>query len=326
MGLKHSKVLAQADGGDTSVVRPSDWNGDHIVDTGGMLMQAGSSDPAAPASGNLLFYSKLVAGRVVPKIIGPSGIDAILQSHIGQDKVSMWSPAGNVATVSNLTGGAVAFTAVGTATLKAVATTNFYTRLKRLQYLSVATAGGLSSIRTAAAQYTLGVPGSGIPDMGGFFLIIRFGCSDAATVAGARQFVGMWSTTTAPTNVEPSTLTNCIGVGHGAADTNLKIFYGGSAAQTAIDLGANFPANTLSVDAYELILFCSPKLNNSVGYKVTRLNTGHVAEGTLSAATPGTQLPLNTTLLSAPLLWRCNNATALAVGIDLVSAYISTDQ
>ena len=34
-----------------------------------------------------------------------------------------------------------------------------------------------------------------------------------------------------------------------------------------------------------------------VGWAVTRLNTGAVASGTLTAATAGLQLPLNTTLL-----------------------------
>jgi hypothetical protein len=326
MALKHAKALTQADGGDTSVVLPSDWNSDHVVDSGGILMTAGSTDPLPPAAGKLTFYSRLVAGRAVPKVIGPSGTSTILQNFLGQDKVSMWSPPGNATTVSTLTGGATAFTTVGTATARNVATTNFATRIKRLGYVSSTTAGSLVSLRVPVAQYTLGVPGSGVPDMGGFFLCIRFMTSDAATVSGARQFVGISSATGAPTNVEPSTLTNSIGVGHGASDTNLKIFYGGSAAQTPIDLGANFPANTLSVDVYELILFASPKANNAVGYKVTRLNTGHVAEGTLTAATPGTQLPSNTTLLTAPLLWRTNNATASAVGLDFISAWISTDQ
>lgn len=324
MALKHRKVNAKADGADATRVRPSDWNDDHIIDEGGATLVAGSTDPPVPAADRLVIYAKKVAGRSVPKWIGPSGLDAMAQSHIGQDKVCLWSPPGNAATVSTLSGGAVAFTVVGTATAVNVATTRFYTRISRLTYLGAAAAGSLVSLRITAAKYTLGVPGA-VP-MGGFFFVLRFGCSDPATVAGARQFVGVSSSTSAPTNVEPSTLTNAIGVGHGAADTNLKIFYGGSAAQTPIDLGANFPANTLSTDAYELILWAPPNANNTVGYKVTRLNTGHVAEGALTAATPGTQLPANTTLLAGPLLWRSNNATALAVALDLISAYIGTDQ
>jgi hypothetical protein len=160
--------------------------------------------------------------------------------------------------------------------------------------------------------------------VGGFTKIIRFGIADAAAVDGARMFVGVSSSTAAATNVEPSTLTNSIGVGHGAADTTLRLYFGGSAAQAPIDLGANFPANTRSTDAYELALFASPNLT-SVGYMVTRLNTGNVASGLLTGETAGVQLPAPTTLLTYHKAWRTNNTTALAVGLDIISDYIETD-
>ncbi|MCG2690536.1 hypothetical protein L6249_00500 [Candidatus Parcubacteria bacterium] len=286
-----------------------------------ITMKAITNEPAAPSAGNLHIYAKSIAGRVLPKWVGPAGVDFAMQAFVATNKVAWWNPPGNAVTVPGVLG-FTAPTAIITATARTVATTRFFTRLKRLGYVSAATAGLLTGHYNAAAgtQNTIG-DGAGL---GGFTYIVRFGTSDAATVAGARQFVGMTSATAAPTNVEPSTLLNSIGVGHGTADTNLKIYYGGSAAQTPINLGANFPANTLSVDMYELILFASPAVNNAVGYRVLRLNTGHIAEGTLTAATPGTQLPASTTLLGHRA-WRCNNATALAVGLDIASVYIETD-
>lgn len=228
---------------------------------------------------------------------------------------ALWVPPGNATTVPGVFGMA-ALTGSGTTTARNVATTSLFKRMNRVGYVSAASAASFAGARVAVAQFTLGVSGS--PNLGGFRLAIRFGCSDAATVSGARQFVGMSSGVGAPTNVEPNTLTNSIGVGNGASDTNLKLFYGGSAAQTPIDLGANFPANTLSVDMYELELSCSPGVNNAVDYKVTRLNTGHVATGTLTG-TAGTALPANTTLLTPVQAWRCNNATLLAVGLDIAA-------
>lgn len=238
--------------------------------------------------------------------------------HLGRKNVGYWRPQGNSTVVSG-DGSYTAPTIVGTLTARNVATTNFFARMSRVGLISAATAGAFAESRVAVAQVTIGT-GS----MGGFTKVVRFGCSDAATVAGARMFVGVSSNTAAATNVEPSTLLNSIGVGHGAADTNLKIYFGGSAAQAPIDLGVNFPVNTLSVDAYELSLFASPN-NGNVSYVVTRLNTGASATGTLTAATAGTQLPLNTTLLSYHKAWRTNNATALAVGLDIISDYIETD-
>jgi hypothetical protein len=74
---------------------------------------------------------------------------------------------------------------------------------------------------------------------------------------------------------------------------------------------------------YELVLFAPPSSNNTVYYEVTRLNTGHVASGTLTG-TAGTALPSSTTLLCFNS-FRSNNATALAVGIDFASTYLETD-
>jgi len=284
-----------------------------------LLLNGQGSDPSAPGSGGLVVYSKAVAGRMMLKQIGPSGLSTALQPFLARNKVGYWNPPGNATTVPGVFG-YTAPTVLGTATARTIATTNLFTRMRRLGYVSSATAGNLAGPYLAVAQVTIG-DGSG---NGGFYKLCRFGCSDAATVAGARQFVGVSSTTAAPTNVEPSTLTNCIGVGHGAADTNLKIFYGGSAAQTPVNLGANFPANTLSTDVYELALFSPPNDNNHVYYEVTRLNTGDVATGTLTGVA-GTALPASTTLLAYQRAWRCNNATAKAVGLDIMSDYIETD-
>lgn len=287
------------------------------INNGTVFIPTTSTTPSATAGGSYLF-NKDRGGRLMFGQIGPSGVDYTFQPAIYANKIGYWNPPGNVATVPGLFGMGT-LTATGTATARTVATTNLFTRTRRVGVVSAATTGSLAGYRGTAAQFSLGT-GSGL---GGFYYVIRFGTSDAATVSGARMFVGLRNITTAPTNVEPSTITNCIGIGHGAANSNLFIYYGGSAAQTPIDLGTSFPANTLSTDLYELALFSSPSSNNSVGYRVERLNTGAVTSGTLTG-TAGTALPASTTLL-VNNDYRTNNATALAVGIDYVSIYFETD-
>lgn len=283
---------------------------------GGLNFTA-TTDPSAPTDA-VTMYSKSIGGRIMPKWIGPAGVDTAIQPFLAGNSIGYWRPQGNSTTVPGVLGYG-ALTAVGTATARNVATTNLFTRMRRIGYVSASTVGSLTSLRQAAAQITVG-DGT----LSGFHKVTRFGISDAATVAGARMFVGISSSTSAPTNVEPSTLTNCCGVGHGAADTNLKIYYGGSTAQTPIDLGANFPISAGSANAYELVLFSPPNQNGVIKYRVTRLNTGNVAEGTLSGS-GGVILPATTTLLSYMWAYRTNNATALAVGLDLMSDYIETD-
>jgi hypothetical protein len=284
-----------------------------------LLLDGQFSDPSTPASGDLIIYSKAIAGRMMLKQIGHSGLHTALQPFLARNKVGYWNPPGNATTVPGVFG-YTALTTIGTVTARSIATTNIFTQMRRLGFVSSATAGNFASGRVAFAQIAIG-NGSGV---GGFYKVCRFGTSDAATVAGARMFVGVSSTTGAPTNVEPSTLTNSIGVGHGAGDTNLMMYCGGSSAQTPVNLGANFPANTLSADAYELALYSPPSDSTHVYWEVTRINTGDVATGTFTGVS-GTDIPSPTTLLTYQWAWRTNNATAKAVGLDIMSDYIETD-
>lgn len=275
-------------------------------------------EQAAPAPGNMRLYGRSLAGRCLPEWVGGCGLNTAAQPLLAQNKVGLWAPSGNFNTPPGLFGLVAASYSVAVA--REVSITNLLTRMKRVGYASAGTAGAVAPWRLAVLQYSL-VDGNGL---GGFTFITRFGVSDAATVAGARMFVGMRYSIAAGVNVEPSTITNCIGVAQLSTSTNLHIVYGGSAAQAPIDLGPNFPANTLSADAYEIVLFAPPSIANAVGYRVSRLGTPYVAEGTLNAATPGLQLPSSNTLLT-PNFYRTNNATALAVGLDICSVYLETD-
>ena len=290
------------------------------IDNGDLTLGVNAAPVAPPANFTKLF-ARSIANRILPASVGPAGLDSVLQPALFRNRIGYWSPAGNSTTNPTALGFA-GLTTVGTATARNVTTTNMATRSRRLGYVSAATAGAVAGNYCTVGQFTLGV--SGTVNFGGFFQVHRFVVSDAAAVSGARMFVGMSSNLATPANAEPSTLTNCIGVAQLSTSNNLQIVYGGSAAQTPFDLGANFPANTLSADLYELALFCPPGIKNTVYYRLERLNTGQVAEGTLTAATPGTQLPANTTLL-APRAWRSNNATLLAVGLDVVQYYVETD-
>jgi hypothetical protein len=293
------------------------------IDNGDLCLVAGAA-PATPPANNVKLFGKGLAGRLLMATMGPSGMDAAVQPAVWRQKIARWNPPGNATTVPGVDGIA-APTAVGTATARNVATTNLMSRTKRLGYVSAATAAAIGGHYQGVAQFTTG-NGSGL---GGFFYSCRFAASDAAAVAGVREFVGVSSSVAAPTNVEPNTLLNCIGVAQLSTDsTQMYLVYGGSAAQTAVALGTNFPpmtaAGATNGVVYDLTLFAPPNSNGVVGYRLERVGTAFVAEGTLTPGTPGVQTPLNTTLL-AHRAWRCNNATLLAVGLDVLGYYIETD-
>lgn len=275
------------------------------------------ADPGAAASGHMTLYSKTIAGRAMLKTVGPSGLDTSLQPFMGRNKVGIWTPPGSATTVPGVFG-YTAPTVTGTAVARAITTTNMFTRMRRIGYVSSNVIGNIMTYRAAIAQIT-----TGTGTLGGFHKVIRFGISDVAFVATSRMFMGIGINTGVSTNVEPSTLTNCIGIGHGAADTNMKLFYGGSVAQTPIDLGPNFTINP-NVDVYDLALFSSPNGTGEITYEVTILNTGYVATGTIFPA-GGTALPGSTTLMTYCWGYRTNNATGAIVGLDIMGDYIETD-
>ena len=278
-----------------------------------------TADPALSSAGILSVYSKSVAGKIVPKWIADTGSNTQYQAFIGQNKVGIWMPPGNGTVVPGVTG-FTAPTAIGTATARAVASTNLFTRILRLGYNSAATSGQAGGHFQPIGQYTVG---SGTSGIGGFFYVCRFGAADAVTQA--ISFVGLSNLIVTPVvTTSPAAFTNCIGVGAATGDTNLSIYYGGSTAQTPIALGSSFPKSSSSTNMYELILYSPSTSSTTVGYKVTNLLTNVVAEGTLTAATTGTQLPATTTFL-AHRAYRSNNATASAVLIDIASVYVETE-
>jgi hypothetical protein len=229
------------------------------------------------------------------------------QPLLARGRYMWWLPQGNGATVS-LWG--FAESATGTATSRTVATTNLFTSMCRLGYVSAATAGASAGTRHGLLQFWRG----NAAGLGGFFYLARFGIAQFQT--NLRAFVGLYGTATAIGNVNASTLLNMVGLAVDSGQTTWRMMTNdGSGTATATDLGANFPANTSASDIYELALWCAPNAG-SINYRVERLNAGFVAEGVLSS-----DLPVNTALL-APQIWVNNGTTAAAVAIDAASQYL----
>jgi hypothetical protein len=267
--------------------------------------------PTTPALG-LTTYSKNIGGRQMFAQLGKSGVDYSFQPFLARNRVVLHQANGNATTISSF--GQSAPTASGTATTRNIATTNSFTWQKRVGYVTTTTNNSSAGIRLTSLQYGRG----NVPTFGGFHFVARFGISDTTLVAGARLFVGLTSSTAALGNADPSTFTNIIGFGMDAADTTLQVIHNDSAnPSTKINLGANFPEST-NTDMFEVVLYCAPN-GTSVLWEVVNLRTGIETSGTIT-----TDLPLNTQLL-AWQIWRHNATTGTAVGIDVCSIYIETD-
>ena len=305
--IKHAFTNPKADGGDATIVRPSNWNAEHVLDQ--YLDYPAVADPAAPAAGNLRVYAKDIAGRVLPKFVGPSGVDFPVQDHLAFSQNSCLFPGGG----TTLDAIGCTITNVGTISNPTIASTNFKTQVRRALNTSAGTAGALSSTRVTNLECWRG----NVAGQGGFFMVARFSIDTLA--AGMRAFVGLWDSVAAATNIDPTTDTTRIKVGMAinANTGNWNLIHNASAAApTVIALGANFPVNT--TDLYELTLYCSPN-SSTRGYRVRNMSTGNETSGTLS-----TNLPAATVFL-ARVIWATNNATAAAVAWSLSRFYLGSD-
>lgn len=281
-----------------------------------LSLPAQTTEPSAPPADTGVLYARNIAGRTMPKWMGPSGVDYALQPHFGFTSVSMWKGgATTTATTFAAQVGAMPYTSASP-TAPTIPTPGVGV-LKTSTYRSVissgATAGGIAYIRANTGRIWRG----NVANLGGFLVAHRFGL--ASTQSGMRAFIGIQDQVANPTNVDPTTATapGKIGLAINANTGNWNLVHNTSgSAPTVIPLGTDFPVNTS--DLLELVLFAKP-FDSVIYYQVRNLTTGAVATGTLSSNLPGTNV------LMIPILWITNNATAAAANMDFVSTYVETD-
>ena len=167
------------------------------------------ADPDTPPAGKMRLYPHDIAGRLFPKVKGPSGLDNPLQSGLHANRVAMMLPG---ATTAPQYFGLIAVTAVGTISHPVMtAGVDLNSTVTRIRVTGAATANSAAELRFAQALMYRGESFGGI-QVGGFFASCRF-CIPAV-VAAQQVFVGLANTTAAiATTQDPDALTNVIGIG-----------------------------------------------------------------------------------------------------------------
>lgn len=146
---------------------------------------------------------------------------------------------------------------------------------------------------------------------------VMFGTSDPATVAGARSFVGYTNNFSNPSNVEPTSFVNSVGIARLSTSNNWNVIHNDNVGVcTAIDLGVSFPSNTLDTDLiYFKLIF---NLDGTISYVVTNKSTNITTSGLIS-----TNLPIGGMYEQ---MWTCNNATALIARLSFCVRTIRTSK
>lgn len=190
--------------------------------------------------------------------------------------------------------GGVTMSSSASTLAQSVASTNFVSKQIRLRYYaSVVSTGRYTGTRGSALLWFI---------HGGFLFNCDVNISDTAFNSTCQQFYGLAGSVAdlaygGVSLTALSTLTNLIGVGSEAADTNLQIIYNDATGTCSkIDLGANFPANRTSgavmTTVYSILLYNAPA-STEVNYRVINNETGAIAEGTLTTDLPATTQGLN---------------------------------
>jgi len=283
-----------------------------LSSSGSIALGGDTSDETAPPSGQLVLYAKNVASKMVPKWIGPAGIDNPLQPGIGFNGIKQVAPAVGVTAATCMTAFATAFTNTATTIVQvAVTSGSIKTIMRSVTLATSGTAGALASHFNA--QYE-------VCGYGGYFFVSRFYISGAIQ-SGQLGFHGLANRitifTTALGNPTTETTVAKVGLGYALTGTagNWRVCAAtGSAVLASVDTGIAVNIT----DVMELVLFCAPG-TTSIGYRVTNLTSTVSVNGTINGNIPPVATPL------AVHHYVSNNATAGIATFGLNKWYLESD-
>jgi len=280
--IKHTFVSGKTDGGDATLVRPSNWNAEHVVDQ--YLDIPDVVTPAAPASGWLRIFAKTRANRATLNTIGPAGVDVAYQPAFFGNTLQMWLPSGTTAQTAF---GAV-YTArnAGTAAAQATparASTNAMTSLLRATFGTGTTATGSSGTQTAATAAWRG----NAAGLGGFFFFARFGVE--TTAADLRVMIGL-SANNGVMAADGSTWANTCALVKDSADSTWQFATRNATTLTKTASGATVTAGQI----LDLYIFAPPNNAATIYVRLVDAVTGTIYMDDVAITT---NLPVNTTFM-----------------------------
>lgn len=250
---------------------------------------------------------------MMPKIIGPSGVDTILQVGLSGNAVFMVAPASG--TTAPTAWGGTLTTAATMSVQQTIASANPWLATWRKRFQTSTTAGNATGMRTAYTQWFRG----SVTGFGGFFFRSQLGAN--LNLNGGQKFVGLCASTGALAG-EPSALINMCGMGYDAADSSAGNWFfmrnDGTGTATKVDLGATaLRSNT--THGYDLIMFMAPG-TAELFVRITNIHSGVTVLNTSYT----TDLPAANTGMAFKAEVR-NGAVAAADNLEVAKVYIETD-
>lgn len=284
-----------------------------FIEQGHPTLVMSGSTPTTPAAGSLTFFSKSRAGKMIPAVVGPSGVDFNLQASlcgttnfrfIGNFPPVNWGVSWTSRTIS------------GSQTFPPKAATNAMLSMQRALYTTTnvaSTSAGIQSNSTVAWR------GNAV-GLGGVFFFARFGLQAIGNSARLRVLVGL-SDLNESMGQDPSTYTlaavnggsQVIGLIKDTADLNLQFYIGNGTTSTKQDTLVAPTVNQI----LDLYIHSIPN-GTDVMFQLNDPLTGN----TLASATLSTGIPASTQFLYAHTHV---GAVSAIQSLGLNQIYVETD-
>lgn len=289
----------------------TDWNSLAYNELSSVLTAAtftNVADPSAPAPGTLVMYGKAIAGRLLPKFIGPSGLDSPLQPAVFQN--SLWLVQPNTTSSVSAIGGSV--TSVGTISHPVPTSV---TNGVCANFLSGAVVGNTTGTGSAVAPFNLS---SGVVSCGGFFFVTRLWYPDAdygTGATGSRHFVGFTDQTMAVSVGSDNPAGSRLGftLSTNLGETDWMFTSKNGTTETRVSTGMEFTVGKL----YDFYIFAPPG-GAVVYWRISNLTDQISVEGSATVNLPGTG-----TYMRAG--FQLSTLTTTARNIRMKKIYVETD-
>lgn len=283
---------------------------------------AAISNPSAPAADTLRFWGRKIAGRMVPKFMGPSGVDTPFQPALFGNNIIQYSPTSG----TTVTGGFGTLWAKGSSSgtvdhpTPATTSPAIVNQMKRTRHRNVVTTTnqcmGIQSIASGMPQFWRG----NATGLGGFFFFARF-IVELWPADTCRLFVGLQSSTT-EVAISDTVLNDTCGFWHDTADgANVLSFMTRNQATTT--KSSSISSVVLAAgQAFDAYIFAKPN-DSVIYYRLDDVNAGT----TLVDSSTSTTLPTSTVFMG-PAVQMSNgtaNITANTVGIGVNRIYVESD-
>jgi hypothetical protein len=313
------KVIGGSGGGSGDVAGPSSSTADRVAvfadSTGKVIKEATFFDsptvgiPPAPSLNNLRWFARSRAGRVLPHVLGPSGVDLALQPALFGSTVYMWLPgSGDTLAINFGTSFTARNSGIGAGQdHPAKSSTNAITSLNRATFSTGITSTGSSGIQSSATVAWRG----NAANLGGFFFFARFGIE--TLVAGQQVLIGLSALNAAITG-EPSAVNNTIAIGKDSGDNTWQLITRNTSAVTKIDTGCTVTAGQV----LDFIVF-APSNGEDVTFRLVDAVTGTVYVDNLAVST---DLPDKTVFMYMHAQTRSTSGTT---ALALNRMYLETD-